>query len=96
MTDEKIIEKLVDDQQHGWPLCPRCGERIKGVAAAAGLVAVLTAGQRVQIPVHQMEVYHFRLRLDIFQFLHTVSPYFAKVTFVQGLYEVWRWPCPSV
>ena len=25
MTDEKIIEKLVDDQQHGWPLCPRCG-----------------------------------------------------------------------
>ena len=69
---------------------------VKGVAAAAGLVAVLTAGQRVQIPVHQMEVYHFRLRLDIFQFLHTVSPYFAKVTFVQGLYEVWRWPCPSV
>ena len=28
MTDEKIIEKLVDDQQHGWPLCPRCGERM--------------------------------------------------------------------
>ena len=26
MTDEKAIEKMVYDQQQGWPLCPRCGE----------------------------------------------------------------------
>lgn len=28
MTDEKAIEKMVYDQQQGWPLCPRCGERM--------------------------------------------------------------------
>ena len=28
MTDEKAIEKMLYDQQQGWPLCPRCGERI--------------------------------------------------------------------
>lgn len=25
MTDEKAIEKMLYDQQQGWPLCPRCG-----------------------------------------------------------------------
>ena len=30
MTDEKAIEKMVYDQQQGWPLCPRCGERDAG------------------------------------------------------------------
>ena len=24
MTDEKAIEKMLYDQQQGWPLCPRC------------------------------------------------------------------------
>lgn len=28
MTDEKAIEKMLYDQQQGWPLCPRCGERM--------------------------------------------------------------------
>ena len=27
MTDEKAIEKMLYDQQQGWPLCARCGER---------------------------------------------------------------------
>ena len=26
--DEKAIEKMLYDQQQGWPLCPRCGERM--------------------------------------------------------------------
>lgn len=29
MTDEKAIEKMVYDQQQGWPLCPRCGEKMQ-------------------------------------------------------------------
>lgn len=28
MTDEKAVEKMLYDQQQGWPLCPRCGERM--------------------------------------------------------------------
>lgn len=28
MTDEKIIARMQADQQQGWPLCPRCGERM--------------------------------------------------------------------
>ena len=28
MTDEKIIARMQADQEQGWPLCPRCGERM--------------------------------------------------------------------
>lgn len=28
MTDEKIIARVQADQEQGWPLCPRCGERM--------------------------------------------------------------------
>ena len=28
MTDEKIIAMMQADQEQGWPLCPRCGERM--------------------------------------------------------------------
>jgi predicted RNA-binding Zn-ribbon protein involved in translation (DUF1610 family) len=28
MTDEKIIAQMLHDQAQGWPLCPRCGERM--------------------------------------------------------------------
>ena len=37
MTDEKAIEKMLYDQQQGWPLCPRCGERMPGKLAYGAL-----------------------------------------------------------
>ena len=49
MTDEKIIEKLVDDQQHGWPLCPRCGERMPDKLTHGALSRhAKGAGSRIQ------------------------------------------------
>ena len=41
MTDEKAIEKMLYDQQQGWPLCPRCGERMPDNVVAVWFSLIL-------------------------------------------------------
>lgn len=54
MTDEKIIARMQADQEQGWPLCPRCGERMPDKLTHGALsrhakgVYICEAGSRIQ------------------------------------------------
>lgn len=69
MTDEKIIARMQVDQEQGWPLCPRCGQRIRIDAQTRRAAASNALSRQVDVYMSAMTAAPMRRSARLWAYL---------------------------